>query len=87
MGATVTGPALQPIRDVVARGPFGSIAARRDAAGLADALEREVEAWDAGRRDPAAIAAYWRARLDITVVAERYAELLDQGAPSIAKRP
>ena len=75
MGATVTGPALQPLRDVVAaavRVDRRAPRRRRDRR-RARARGRGV---GRGRRDPLAIAAYWRARLDITGVAERYAELL-----------
>jgi glycosyltransferase involved in cell wall biosynthesis len=76
MGCTVAGPALPPLRDIVAAGPYGAIAPRRDAAALAVALATEAAAWEAGGRDPRAIAATWRSRLDLEVVARRFSELL-----------
>jgi glycosyltransferase involved in cell wall biosynthesis len=83
MGCTVAGPVLPPVRDIVARGPYGTLAARRDARGLAAALAAEATAWERGERDPAAIAAFWRRHLDVSVVAGRFAALLDlPGAPT-----
>jgi glycosyltransferase involved in cell wall biosynthesis len=76
MGCTVVGPVLQPLRDIVSAGSFGTTATRRDAAGLAAALSREAAAWDAGRRDPLATAGFWRPRLAIDAVGRRYADLL-----------
>jgi glycosyltransferase involved in cell wall biosynthesis len=81
MGCTVVGPVLQPLRDIVAAGDFGTTATRRDAAGLADALNREAAAWDAGRRDPLATAGFWRPRLAIDAVGRRYADLLASKLP------
>ena len=81
MGCTVVGPALQPLRDIVAAGDFGTTATRRDAAGLADALNREAAAWEAGRRDPLATAGFWRPRLEIQAVGRRYADLLASKLP------
>lgn len=79
MGCTVAGPALAPLRDIVAAGPYGALAPRRDAAGLAGALATEAAAWEAGERDPRTIAATWRSRLDLEVVARRFSELLGLG--------
>ena len=81
MGCTVVGPALQPLRDIVAAGDFGTTATRRDAAGLADALDREAAAWEAGRRDPLATSGFWRPRLAIQAVGGRYADLLASKLP------
>jgi glycosyltransferase involved in cell wall biosynthesis len=81
MGCTVVGPVLQPLRDIVAAGDFGTTATRRDAAGLASALSYEAAAWDAGRRDPLATAGYWRPRLAIGAVGRRYADLLASKLP------
>lgn len=81
MGCTVVGPALQPLRDIVAAGDFGRTATRRDAAGLADALDREAAAWEAGRRDPLATAGFWRPRLEIQAIGRRYADLLASKLP------
>jgi glycosyltransferase involved in cell wall biosynthesis len=79
MGCTVAGPALQPLRDIVAAGPYGTLAGRRDAAGLAAALDQEAAAWEQGRRDPAATAAFWRGRLAIDAVGREYAALIGHG--------
>ena len=81
MGCTVAGPALAPLRDIVSLGPYGAVAARRDAAGLACALTTEAAAWEAGERDPTSIAATWRSRLDLEVVARRFLELLGLRQP------
>jgi glycosyltransferase involved in cell wall biosynthesis len=80
MGCTVAGPALAPLKDIVSLGPYGTLAPRRDVAGLAAALARETQAWERGDRDPGAIAATWRARLDLEAVARRYSELLGLSA-------
>ena len=76
MGCSVVGPRLQPLRDIVASGPFGTLAERRSSAGLAGALVREAAAWDEGRRDASRTAAHWRPLLTIEGVARRYASLL-----------
>jgi glycosyltransferase involved in cell wall biosynthesis len=77
MGCTVAGPALAPLRDAVAAGPYGTLAQRRDAASLADALAAEARAWDRGERDAAATARFWRERLAVDAIARRYADLLE----------
>ena len=76
MGCTAVGPGLPPFVDVASRGPYGTVARERDAHGLAAALTTEAAAWDSGARDPAATAAFWRARLDVEAVAHRFADLL-----------
>ena len=86
MGCTVAGPALAPLREATAQGPFGTIAARRDAEGLASALAAEAAAWERGERDPVAGAAYWRARVDGDAIARRYAELLELRGGSASAR-
>jgi glycosyltransferase involved in cell wall biosynthesis len=87
MGCTVVGPQLQPLRDVAAAGPYATLTHARTAAGLAEALSREAAAWEAGRRDPVASAAFWRARLDVDAVGRHFAALLDQVASRVEKRP
>jgi glycosyltransferase involved in cell wall biosynthesis len=81
MGCTVVGPILQPLRDIVAAGDFGTTATRRGVAGLAGALSREAAAWEARRRDPLATAGFWRPRLAIDAVGRRYADLLVSKLP------
>jgi glycosyltransferase involved in cell wall biosynthesis len=81
MGCTVVGPALQPLRDVVAAGHYGTLAGRRDAATLADALGREAAAWENGSRDPVAIARFWRPRLEVDAVARAFSDLLTPKLP------
>ena len=75
-GATVVGPALTGLIAATEAGPYGTIATRRDAAGLSAALEAEAAAWDRGDRDATQIAGHWRERLDRRVVARQFAELL-----------
>ncbi|HEX6388794.1 MAG TPA: glycosyltransferase [Solirubrobacteraceae bacterium] len=75
-GCSVTGPPVNPVLDVTARGPFGTAAADRRVASVAAALSTEAAAWDAGARDPQAIAAFWRERLSPRDVAARFAALL-----------
>ncbi|HEX2084892.1 MAG TPA: glycosyltransferase family 4 protein [Solirubrobacteraceae bacterium] len=82
-GCTIATTPLAPFEHVVAQGPFGTLAAERRplsrpgaAAALAGALEREAAAWDAGERDPVAVAAFWRAAMDVDAVAVRFEELL-----------
>ncbi len=75
-GCSFAATPLAPFRHAAARGPFGTLAGRRGAAGLAAALAAEAAAWDSGARDPAAIAAFWRGELDVDAVAGRFETLL-----------
>ena len=77
MGCTVVGPPLAPIRDILAQGPYGSLARRRSADGLADALVAEAAAWDRGLRDPVATASAWRDRLSVDAVGRELLTLLE----------
>jgi glycosyltransferase involved in cell wall biosynthesis len=76
MGCSVVGPPLQPLLDIVAAGPYGTLAKSRSVHGLAVALDAEATAWDRGERYPGTIASAWRKRLDVNAVAGRFAELL-----------
>jgi glycosyltransferase involved in cell wall biosynthesis len=80
MGCTVVGPDLAPLREAVARGPYGTLAERRDARSLADALSAEADAWERGERDPLAGARFWRGDLAPEIVANRLAGLLQSRA-------
>jgi glycosyltransferase involved in cell wall biosynthesis len=75
-GCSITGPPINPVLDVAGRGPFGTVAADRSPNAVAAALSAEAAAWDAGERDPGAIAAYWRERLAPSAVAARFEALL-----------
>ena len=75
-GCTVVAPPLAPLKDVVAAGPYGTLANGWGARQLSAALAAEAQAWETGSRDPAATAARWRAELDPMAMAARYAELL-----------
>lgn len=60
LGATLVGTRLPSLESWVEGGRFGRVAASR-AADLSAALLEEMAAWDAGERDPRAIAEHWRA--------------------------
>ena len=75
-GCTVVAPPLAPLEDVVAAGPYGTLASGWRPGALAAALAAEADAWDAGSRDPVATAQHWHERLDPHVIAGQYAELL-----------
>lgn len=72
MGCSAVGPKLPPFVDIASRGPYGTVATARDAAGLAAALAAESDA----SRDPRSTAVFWRERLQVEAVARRFAELL-----------
>jgi|GEM_PF-692437 len=55
----------------------GTIASRRTAADLLDALNAEAEAWTSGRRDPVKIAEVWKSESGYREVAERTLRLLN----------
>ncbi|HSP82089.1 MAG TPA: glycosyltransferase family 4 protein, partial [Myxococcaceae bacterium] len=63
LGCTVVGPPLPAFRGLAAQGDFGVLARERSPRGLAEALGREMEAWAAGRREPARVAGFWRERV------------------------
>lgn len=75
-GCSVAAPRLAPFMQMEAAGGCATLQDGRGPAALADAIAAEAGAWEAGERDPAAIAAAWRARVDVDAVAERYEELL-----------
>src|SRR6266700_2530568 len=76
MGCTVVAPALPAYRHLAGCGPFATLASARTARSLTAALTREFAAWDAGARDLAGVAAYWRPQVDSHAVARRFLELL-----------
>jgi hypothetical protein len=68
-GCSLVAPPLAPFTEATRLGPFGTLAAS-GSSGLARALAAEADAWEEGRRSATAIAAFWRARLDMDRVAE-----------------
>jgi glycosyltransferase involved in cell wall biosynthesis len=63
LGTTVVSSPLPNLAEFLEGGAFGTVSDRATPRSLADALHRELAAWDAGRRQPKAIAATWRARV------------------------
>jgi hypothetical protein len=80
-GGTVIGPPLPALIGLVDGNRYGRVAASRRPADLAAALAAEGAAWNAGERDPAAIAAYWRERLHPTAVCSRVLDRLAGAGP------
>lgn len=77
-GCSVVGPDVPEIPSMkwFTDGPFGQMAARSPDA-MADAMLRELSAWDAGERNPATIGSHWGAVLHAPKVAARILELAD----------
>lgn len=64
-GCTVVGPASIPgVQSALSAGPYGAVFKHRSARAIAAALEQEMAAWDAGSRDPEAIATRWRPQFE-----------------------
>ncbi|MGD0137552.1 MAG: glycosyltransferase [Tepidisphaeraceae bacterium] len=76
MGATVVGTPIPAMVDVVSQGDYGTVARRHSAPALAAALHSELTAWKDGRRNPVAIAAYWRPQFSPDTVVSRLIDLL-----------
>lgn len=79
MGASFAGPALPAFRQIVELGPYGTLLRGHGPAALAAAVAREARAWADGGRDPRAIAAFWRSRLDVETIARQFEALLPDG--------
>lgn len=60
LGGTLVAPDVPSVTSLVENGRFGTIAASRSPAALADALRLERERWESGDRDAGAISAHWR---------------------------
>ncbi|MFN6018274.1 MAG: glycosyltransferase [Verrucomicrobiota bacterium] len=71
-GCSAVGPDVPEIPSMkwFAAEPFGRMATR-DAASLANAIEKEMAAWDEGRRDPHEISRHWSEKLHAPRVAEQ----------------
>ncbi len=63
LGATVIGTPLPSLRSWAEDGRFGTVASRSRPADLANAMLKEMTAWDSNQRDPIAISQHWRNRL------------------------
>lgn len=69
LGATVVAPALPGFLELAGDGTSGTLSETRTADGLARAALIELEHWDRGLRDPAAIARCWRQKVSNDAVA------------------
>lgn len=75
MGNSVVGPPL-PSFHFLSSANSGTVAQSHRARHLADALQKELENWRAGRRDRHAISAHWRKISDYRLVACQYDSLM-----------
>ena len=71
LGTTVVGTPIPSLAGITADGQWGRVATAATGRGLAAAITAEMQAWDRGEREPAAIAAHWRRVLDPRTVCER----------------
>ena len=71
LGGTVMGPPLPALIGIVEGGRFGQIARSRRPGDLATAIATEAAQWETGSRDPRAISAHWRQRLNPVQVCEK----------------
>ena len=78
LGATLVSAPMPNLAGMIESGRFGTLAASRKPAALANALADELAAWDGGRRDPQAIATHWRARLSPAAVSRQLLATLDE---------
>ena len=72
MGATLVGTPLPSFRYFTVGGEFGTLSDTFDRRAIFRALESEATLWDAGARQPEAIAAYWRNELNMDRIAGQY---------------
>jgi glycosyltransferase involved in cell wall biosynthesis len=77
MGCTVVGPPIPAVLSMTDGGSFGAVAEARTPRALVHALVDEVQAWDAGVRDPLRIAGAWRSRLAPGHVASRLIDIFE----------
>ncbi len=75
-GCSIVAPELPGFIALAGGGSSGTLAARRTPVSLAEAALHELALWDAGLRDPHAIAARWRARVSSDAVAAGLANAL-----------
>ncbi|MEM7582048.1 MAG: glycosyltransferase family 4 protein [Acidobacteriota bacterium] len=75
-GATVIGPAIPSLNSWADEGRFGTVTASRRPRALADAMVREMSAWDAGQRNAQDISRHWRQVLDPAVVCQAMLQAL-----------
>jgi glycosyltransferase involved in cell wall biosynthesis len=81
LGATLVSTPLPNAAGFIDGGRFGTLATRHSPGALAEALRVEERQWDRGRRDPAAISAWWRERLS----PEAFCRKLFESAPASAR--
>lgn len=77
LGTTLVGAPIPNLLGMAEDGRFGTVAQRRSPRALAAALEAEMAAWDAGRRDHQAIADHWRQRLRPASICSQLLAALD----------
>jgi glycosyltransferase involved in cell wall biosynthesis len=76
-GVSVVGSRAVPSSYYFAETNSGTVAARRTRAGFRAALGSEVQSWNTGARDPAAVALEWHKRAGCFAVARRTLEFLE----------
>ena len=91
LGATVVGPYVIPVPDICREGAYGTLACGRRPGQVATALEREMQAWEAGLRAPERIAAFWRPRLSAESSVRQILEMVMHGrratiSPSLVEK-
>jgi glycosyltransferase involved in cell wall biosynthesis len=82
-GCSLVGPRSVPLLDELAREGGGTTFASRSAA--VAALEAELAAWSAGRRDPLEIARRWRGQFTPAAVCDRLLDGLAEARPIPAR--
>ena len=75
-GCTVAGVPGLPIDEILRFSDHGSRADAATPSALARAILRELDLWNAGRHEPEAVAAFWRARCERTQVCRQLADAL-----------
>ncbi|MFO7534542.1 MAG: glycosyltransferase [Kiritimatiellia bacterium] len=88
-GASVVGPACLASFHWFTSAQSGSLSATRQSGDLADALSAEIRAWEAGRRNPEAIAQHWtpllKAEACVKALVARLAAASERSNPGAGK--
>ena len=82
MGATVVSTPIPAFRSWSREGPFARVADAHNARALAEAVAREMRAWDVGLRDARHIAQHWRSQASGRSVCEAMLRALDEVSAS-----
>jgi len=77
LGGTVVGTPIPSLCSIAVGQRFGRVSRKPAGAALAEAIQSELRDWDAGRRDPQAIAAHWRPLVSPAGVCRRLLEVLE----------